>query len=521
MRARKGRLPLRAIAAYTQLKLPRVREGLVVLIQHNLATWAEAPDGRGLVVFYELSIRAVLYRLRLGDVLQVARDLFDQEGQSIVQHVLLWGNLTPTALQQDCLDWPKLSAKRRSTYMRALQGLIRRRYLTAVQHVDTMTADDRAMVLDAEAQQKLNVLPSAAELARVRRQRLERSEAEYQEGALVGMKRKIADDGDDEALKVRVGSFDMVEEVDLTMAFRVNLERFTLYLRNRRVVEFVHERTNRSGALVVQSLLGACEDKMRATHEELSPPVGLVQITQQLPKDQHIAQDIDLAAGNGGDSGYDLNNGSSTTTQDLVRQFLDVLRADTAGIVFRDDLRGSGQFRVSFVRARQQLFDRLLYAYLNNRFGTLSCRVLRILHDKGRLDDRQLAKLALLPVKDLRRHVHELLAHRFVQLQEIPKTAERTPSTCFYLFFASPAASTDACLALHYQEIGNLYARITHERKARTRLIAKTQREDVRLDPSLLSSSDRKGLDRLEKIMDLLEVCILRLDRQVLVIRDI
>ncbi|KAJ1982397.1 RNA polymerase III subunit C82 [Dimargaris cristalligena] len=517
--ARKGRLPLPLIVRDSGLKLKQVREALVVMIQHNLATWAEAPMGPRLIVFYQASIRAILMRQRIGDSLKTIVDLHDGDGLTIMNHVLVQGKITPEALKAK-LDWKKLTVNRRLLYTEVLHALIRLRFIEAVQHSDSVSVDDRVMKEDAEAKDKLSAMPSAAEITKAKKLRMEKAEAEYQQGNLVGMKRKIADSSDTSALKIRVGSFEMVEEVDETMHFRVNFERFNLYLRNHQIVDLVQERTNRSGGAIVRAMLGAVEEKMRSTHEENSPPVTLVQITHQLPKDNRITEDIELSTA-GLDRGEVDIHGGDNRSQDVVRQFLEVLRHDSGNILYRDELRGGGQFRINFTRARQQLTERLLFSYLEEKFGILSCRIMRILNEKGKMDDKQLAKFALLPVKDVRKVVHELMAHNFVSLQEIPKTADRTPITCFYLFFTSVSVSTDACLQLHYKELTNLYSRMFYERTLRSRLLAKTQREDVQQDQSLLSPADKRALEALENTMNLLQGSILRLDRQVLLLRDI
>ncbi|KAJ1651950.1 RNA polymerase III subunit C82 [Dispira simplex] len=523
----RGRLPLRLLVQLTGLKIRQVQQALVVLIQHNLVTWAESPHRMHLLVFYEIDIRRVLLRLRIGDVLGLTQELFDREGLQLVQQILLVGKLKVGKLKEK-LGWSTLTPASQRVYLRHLQTLIRHRYLEGVQYTDSITVDDKNIALDAKAKENLAVIPNAKEIARIRQMRMERNEAEFQENRLVGMKRKIAEDNDNDkdAMKIRIGGFEMVEELDQDVYFRVNFERYNVQLRTRRLVDFAHERVNKSGAVVLRSMMTLFDDRLRLCREELSPPASLLQVTHQLPQGHTLNKDIDLHAtdfgmdihSHSGDlDGNFVDNGSSQT---IVQAFLQILQTDTEGIVFRDDFRSKGQYRVNFVRARAKLRDMVLFSYLQEKFGPFSCRIIRILHEKHKLDDKQLAKLALLPPKVVRQVVHEMLAKGFIQLQEVPRTSERTPATCYYLFYASPEIAHQVCLQLHYEEIDKLYSRRTHELELRKLLLEKTNREDVRKDPSLLTSSDKRALDALQKTLDLIDASLLRLDRQVLILRD-
>lgn len=90
----------------------------------------------------------------------------------------------------------------------------------------------------------------------------------------------------------------------------------------------------------------------------------------------------------------------------------------------------------------------LLESIVRSRFGDASCRLYRILlrrHAHGsctsrgqqRYELKQLAELALLPERDARPLLWQLLQHAYVWMQEVPRQADRNPKTTTYLWHVS------------------------------------------------------------------------------------
>ncbi|KAJ1671795.1 hypothetical protein EV182_007443, partial [Spiromyces aspiralis] len=77
-----------------------------------------------------------------------------------------------------------------------------------------------------------------------------------------------------------------------------------------------------------------------------------------------------------------------------------------------------------------------------------------------------------------------------------------------------------AMLNLAYTVMSNLYERVEHEKAIRQRLLTKVEREDVKLDPSLLSEADRRAVDEYKKVMLTLKTSLSRIELLVLILRD-
>ena len=71
---------------------------------------------------------------------------------------------------------------------------------------------------------------------------------------------------------------------------------------------------------------------------------------------------------------------------------------------------------------------------VRERFGGPACRIFRLLLLKRQLEQKQIAEMAMIPVKDTRELLYKLVKVEFVQLQEVARTADHSPSRTFYLW---------------------------------------------------------------------------------------
>jgi DNA-directed RNA polymerase III subunit RPC3 len=93
-------MPVGLIANFTALKPRQVRECLFVLIQHNLAVYAETQEKTRIVTYYEINRPELLNRVLIPKVLISSQEWFERDGALIAQSLLTHGKLTIA----DCFD---------------------------------------------------------------------------------------------------------------------------------------------------------------------------------------------------------------------------------------------------------------------------------------------------------------------------------------------------------------------------------------------------------------------------------
>lgn len=96
-------MPVGLIANFTALKPRQVRECLFVLIQHNLAVYAESQEKSRIVTYYEINRPELLHRVLIPKVLHSSQEWFERDGALITESLLTHGKLTITDCVADVL----------------------------------------------------------------------------------------------------------------------------------------------------------------------------------------------------------------------------------------------------------------------------------------------------------------------------------------------------------------------------------------------------------------------------------
>lgn len=206
--------------------------------------------------------------------------------------------------------------------------------------------------------------------------------------------------------------------------------------------------------------------------------------------------------------------------QDTVRGYITLLKTDSAGFVKSKDERGANQFAVNFEKLRNTMKRKVMEGLVQERYGVATCRIMRILIERGKLDESQVQKLAMLPPKDTREKLALLKTKGFVEIQEIPRSADRAPGRCFHLWYVPVEKCYQELLVDSYRIICNLQQRKQNELAIRKRLIDKINRKDVIENPELLGEGEKREIAAMDKILERLEVSKSRMDSVVMILRD-
>ncbi|KAJ2577794.1 RNA polymerase III subunit C82, partial [Coemansia sp. RSA 1804] len=152
--------------------------------------------------------------------------------------------------------------------------------------------------------------------------------------------------------------------------------------------------------------------RTKTCRDRRSEVLSVAQVINQLPQDAPLADAVDtgsdmffqdLAAsatsGNGTAKGGS-GNGALTPAKrtELAFALLEVVRADASGIVVKVDDRGGGQYQLNFDRAANALRDQSLDTLVHEKFGSLHARIVRVLRDKQKLDEKSVATAAMMPI---------------------------------------------------------------------------------------------------------------------------
>jgi len=115
------------------------------------------------------------------------------------------------------------------------------------------------------------------------------------------------------------------------------------------------------------------------------------------------------------------------------------------------------------------------------QYGFKGLRIIRLLYEKGKLDEKAIINLTLMNPLEVRQKLTELMSGGFVQIQEVPRSADRAPSRTFYLWDIDYRRCYDVLLSNYYHTLANIHqVRFDYESGASRLLEKKRKRRCIK-----------------------------------------
>ncbi|KAI0933968.1 hypothetical protein AcV5_005968 [Taiwanofungus camphoratus] len=338
--------------------------------------------------------------------------------------------------------------------------------------------------------------------------RLKREEEEAEQ---IGMKRKAKDFSGRSSKRKAIDEDAVNDEV----YFRVNHEKFNIHIRNKLIEAAATERFNDCTGLVMRATLKATEGRQMRLTDVRSDPTSFANIAMQL------SEYDDLSAG------LLTPTSKKPSSMSLLKDYLGILAsADNPTPAGRAasfiSLNGS-KVQVEFEIVGRRLRRRVLEAITRERHGDDGVRIVRLLLDTGKMDEKQISKIGMMANKDVRPLLSALSADSLISLQEVPKSADRNPTRTFYLWYVDLQKAYSVLLDNLYKTLYNIETRrqAEEEEPGVKAVIEKRQRSDVSQDEErLLTRNEREVLAQWEKKREKLTVLEMRVEEAVFVLRD-
>ncbi|KAF8275219.1 hypothetical protein EI94DRAFT_1768490 [Lactarius quietus] len=497
---RRGRLPLPQLVRYSNLKPRTVRAAILVLVQHNILWHASSEDGGEV---FEVNIDECLARLRFGRYVWLAEQCFGTLGASIVQLILDHGKLRPPDIMSRLA--PQQGSKESTACAQALHGLVTSSYLKPSTILSHISPQDKRILYESEEKVKITGFPTAKELRQAREVAISRLKREEEEAEKVGLKSKS------HVSSRPTKAHD--NAVDDDVYFRVNYDKFNTHIRNKLIEAAARERFNDGAALVLKATLKATESKQKTITDVRSDPTTAANISTHLEHDHSLA------------SGLILNTRKPKNIV-LVKAYLSMLafvdNPTPAGRASSFVSLNGSKVYVEFEIIASRLRRRVLEAVTRERHGDDGVRILRLLLDSGKADEKQISKLAMIAPKDVRPLLSAMSAESLISIQEVPKSADRNPTRMFYLWYVDLAKACSVILGNLYKTLYNINVRKHAETEDRgiKAVTEKRERSDVSQNEGLLTRNERETLREWELRIEKLTVLEARVEEVVFILND-
>ncbi|TIA91612.1 hypothetical protein E3P99_01028 [Wallemia hederae] len=511
-----GRLPLPLIARYAELKPKQVRAALLVLIQHNCMWHCQTDNDE----FYETNADEILARVRFGRFIKYAADCVkDKDGESrcaseMVMTILLNGKMKPSDLFTSIPGDFNADMKNR-----VLLTLVTSAALTKSTSIMHISPRDKTMIYEREIKEqdyKKNDILGPKDIKRIKdlaaarlfsEMQAERGEITDESGLRAGMKRKHKSSEDKN-----------IDTVDPDSYFRVNYEFFNVRLRNRLLSAEAAKRWNKQSGKVMDAFLKTTEAPdskfHNNVHDTFSETISVQKAVKYAPDEDVLKKGIVL-------------DRKEHDKARLMTEYCSILSSQDfpgpAGASTRFLQKGgdSREYMVCYETICARIKRSLVDSLVREQFGNVAARIINIVLEKGKLEEKHISTLGLLSMKETRETIGMLQTSGLLQLQEVPRSADRAVHRTFYLWYVDLPKAYLALSAKLYKTIANLIERKQRERNIRADVLSRADRKDVREDASLLAKSDQDRLAELRRIIEMLDVAILRSDAATFVLKDL
>ncbi|KAK2800763.1 RNA polymerase III subunit C82 [Onygenales sp. PD_10] len=342
---------------------------------------------------------------------------------------------------------------------------------------------------------------------------------------------------------------DNAAPMDTNLIIRVNYQKFEVALRNKRLVRLAEQHTSTVTSQVYEALLDRIElrtSECRKQAERVPEGEEGEQYSVAIPLHtilDDLDPQLDLAGVMAGSEPKNPGLNGHTNDEDdddddephtsggsgrpgknriyALEQHLSLLAQEPHIFATRSMQSGMITWAVEYRRLARRLRHLELERLIEARFGGIAVRLIRVLAAKGRLDEKRLQEISLMASKELRQVLAQMEAAGFVDLQEVPRDAQRQPSRTMYLWFYDPDRAATMVLEDTYKTMARCFQRIAVERNKLKFFLEKTERTDVKgNEEKYLSPAELKTLQEWRDKEALLLGEVGRLDELVAVFRD-
>ncbi|KAI2655410.1 DNA-directed RNA polymerase III subunit RPC3 [Labeo rohita] len=357
---RSGVLTLRALAYETKLALDLVKKSLCVLVQHGMCTFGAGRRGPAGPVEYRINCEHILHMLRYPRYIYTAKSLYGDTGELIVEEILQRGQMTMSSTVKTVADrlthnMPEGQSMDYSEVVSAFSRLVETHFL--------QRCPPMASAGSSSSEAVDTPIPALSQPAEPE-SHPECYKLPYINLTGQGKRRRSSEDGEDDQRAAKKAKTDNSECGDEGIYWQVNFQRFHLHFRDQAIISAVSCKLDQTSSEIVRTMLRM---------SEVTTPA-------------HAA-------------------------------FTQALSANEMEFVGKTGDSGGGMYVVNLHRALANLARATLESVVQERFGSRSARIFRLLLRKRHLEQKQVEDFAMVPAKEAKDMLYTLLSENLVQLQ--------------------------------------------------------------------------------------------------------
>ncbi|TPX30288.1 hypothetical protein SeMB42_g07936 [Synchytrium endobioticum] len=526
----KGRLSLPQLTRFTNLRQSQVKAALIALMDLDLCTYKEQQEGpRGSAYYYSVNPDKIVYRMRYPFYLVYVADKYGPIGQDIFLQIILYGRRTFNSIC-DAIQ---------SIHPDQDQVLAVFKAMTDAKEVQPTDPDDVKTNLDKriEAEKVWKATTDSTMTARVREKMRKALDEEERKAAVdktwEGLKRKHTTLDEDAWRQTKKTKTVNDLYVDDSLHWKINYDQFHVHLRNAAICDLAKRKIHPAASFVMKYVLDCCEGSMKSCKDdEKSVPIRQWEIRNHMNTASGLC--ITMYNPNFTSNGQqrssrrydsdDSDDGPSSNNKhdpyiksaNPETEFIDLLAKynEHFQLLKKTDGTGQTEFIVPLKDLSTFMKLEIIRKTIREGFGEVGLRVWNALYMESKLDEKTISTLTMTQAKQVRRVLYMMLEQGFVHLQDVPKRLDHTSQNTFFLYYVSLDLVITNTIEKIYKSIANLKLRRYLESQRFT-----TTMERAELGEEL-SDDELKQLDVVKRMTENFKIAELRLDCELMVLKD-
>ncbi|EGG22439.1 RNA polymerase III subunit [Cavenderia fasciculata] len=282
--------------------------------------------------------------------------------------------------------------------------------------------------------------------------------------------------------------------------WKVNYDQFLLEFKLMACIDFVEHKLDGKSAALYESMLKLVKRSIKSSPDpnaNISPKF----IADEVFKDYNQMVD-------GMDQQMDNKH---------FENYLSLMAASRPAIITkqaRSSTLETGIYNINISDVAKVVNQKMLESIIKQKYGDGGLRLFKLLMIKKFLDAKQIAEMAMIPLKECKVLLFKMMERGVVKLQEVPRSADHFAAKTFYLFFVNRDAVTEMTIDDIYKAIYNTRLRLKAEAQPHADLIKRLET----VPDKEMSEDQSKIVTKVQKITEVLEITILNLDSDLLVL---
>ena len=179
------------------------------------------------------------------------------------------------------------------------------------------------------------------------------------------------------------------------------------------------------------------------------------------------------------------------------------------------------RWTVDFISLMRNITHHTMMQTITRRHGILARRITQILHETGKVGEKDLTNLTLVDQKVMRSRVAALCTAGMIHVQEIPRDPSRNPARSMFLWFFDIERARAKLQDETYQAMARCLQRLRLEREKVRHTVEKASRSDVvGKEAQFLSAQELEALKKWRALEARVWGQVGRMDDVVAIMRD-